>query len=58
VQSVLCWQHGLHTHAGGRARRGEPPCLPTCLESGGEPRYEPVLAGPHLAGKFRKSVTF
>jgi hypothetical protein len=21
-------------------------------------RYEPVLAGPHLMGKFRRSVTF
>lgn len=33
-------------------------CLPTCLESGEKPRYEPVLAGPHLMRKFRKSVTF
>ena len=33
-------------------------CLPTCLEPGEEPLYEPVLAGPHLASKFRKSVTF
>ncbi|MGH3237952.1 MAG: isopenicillin N synthase family dioxygenase, partial [Streptosporangiaceae bacterium] len=33
-------------------------CLPTCLEPGEKPRYEPVLAGPHLMGKFRKSVTF
>ena len=32
-------------------------CLPTCLEPGGKPRYEPVLAGPHLMGKFRRSVT-
>jgi isopenicillin N synthase-like dioxygenase len=32
-------------------------CLPTCLAPGEKPRYEPVLAGPHLAGKFRKSVT-
>jgi len=31
-------------------------CLPTCLEPGGKPRYEPVLAGPHLMGKFRRSV--
>ncbi|MBU2663780.1 hypothetical protein KOI35_09695 [Actinoplanes bogorensis] len=29
-------------------------CLPTCLGSGA--RYEPVLAGPHLSGKSRKSV--
>ena len=33
-------------------------CLPTCLEPGEKPRYEPVLAGPHLMSKFRKSVTF
>jgi isopenicillin N synthase-like dioxygenase len=32
-------------------------CLPTCLAPGEEPRYEPVLAGPHLMGKFRRSVT-
>ena len=32
-------------------------CLPTCLEPGEKPRYEPVLAGPHLMGKFRRSVT-
>jgi len=31
-------------------------CLPTCLAPGESPRYEPVLAGPHLMGKFRKSV--
>jgi isopenicillin N synthase-like dioxygenase len=33
-------------------------CLLTCLEPGEKPRYEPVRAGPHLMGKFRKSVTF
>jgi isopenicillin N synthase-like dioxygenase len=33
-------------------------CLPTCLEPGQEPRYEPVLAGPYLMSKFRRSVTF
>jgi len=33
-------------------------CLPTCLGPGEEPRYAPVLAGPHLMAKFRKSVTF
>ena len=33
-------------------------CLPTCLEPGEPPRYEPVLAGPHLMSKFRRSVTF
>ena len=32
-------------------------CLPTCLEPGDKPRYEPVLAGPHLMAKFRRSVT-
>jgi isopenicillin N synthase-like dioxygenase len=32
-------------------------CLPTCLEPGEKPRYAPVLAGPHLMAKFRKSVT-
>ena len=31
-------------------------CLPTCLDPGERPRYEPVLAGPHLMGKFRRSV--
>jgi len=33
-------------------------CLPTCLEPGEQPRYEPVLAGPYLMSKFRRSVTF
>ncbi len=33
-------------------------CLPTCLGPGEEPRYEPVLAGPYLMSKFRRSVTF
>jgi isopenicillin N synthase-like dioxygenase len=32
-------------------------CLPTCLAPGEKPRYEPVLAGPHLMGKFRRSVS-
>ena len=32
-------------------------CLPTCLEPGDKPHYEPVLAGPHLMAKFRRSVT-
>ena len=31
-------------------------CLPTCLVPGERPRYEPVLAGPHLMAKFRRSV--
>ncbi len=33
-------------------------CLPTCLEPGEKLRYAPVLAGPHLMAKFRRSVTF
>lgn len=33
-------------------------CLQTCLEPGGKPRHAPVLAGPYLMGKFRRSVTF
>ena len=32
-------------------------CLPTCLAPGESPRYAPVQAGPHLMGKFRKSVS-
>ncbi len=32
-------------------------CLPTCLEPGEAPRYPSVQAGPHLMGKFRKSVS-
>jgi len=31
-------------------------CLPSCLADGEAPRYEPVMAGPHLAGKTTKSV--
>jgi len=31
-------------------------CLPSCLPAGEKPRYEPVLAGPHLAGKTHKAV--
>ncbi|MFN4001365.1 isopenicillin N synthase family dioxygenase [Microcella sp.] len=31
-------------------------CLPSCLAAGELPRYEPVMAGPHLAGKSTKSV--
>lgn len=30
--------------------------LPTCIPAGTRPRYEPVLAGPHLAAKSRRSV--
>lgn len=32
-------------------------CLPTCLDEGATPKYEPVLAGPHLMGKFLATVT-
>jgi isopenicillin N synthase-like dioxygenase len=32
-------------------------CLPSCLTPGERPKYESVLAGPHLMNKFRKSVT-
>ena len=31
-------------------------CLPTCLAPGESPRYDPVLAGPHLLGKFASTV--
>ena len=31
-------------------------CLPTCLTPGESPRYEPVLAGPHLLSKFASTV--
>ena len=31
-------------------------CLPSCLADGETPKYEPVMAGPHLAGKTRKAV--
>lgn len=31
-------------------------CLPTCLAPGERPKYEPVIAGPHLRAKFRRSV--
>jgi hypothetical protein len=37
--------------------QGEQASVPTCLAPGEKPRYEPVLAGPHLMGKFRRSVT-
>jgi isopenicillin N synthase-like dioxygenase len=30
--------------------------IPTCVKPGELPRYAPVLAGPHLAGKARRSV--
>ena len=54
--------------SGARARRQSMPffqnanwsaeiaCLPTCLGPGGAPKYQPVLAGPHLMEKFRRSV--
>ncbi|MBN9151874.1 MAG: isopenicillin N synthase family oxygenase [Micrococcales bacterium] len=31
-------------------------CLPSCVPAGEQPKYEPVLAGPHLAGKTHKAV--
>jgi isopenicillin N synthase-like dioxygenase len=31
-------------------------CLPTCLAAGEKPKYAPVVAGPHLREKFRRSV--
>jgi isopenicillin N synthase-like dioxygenase len=31
-------------------------CLPSCLSAGEAPRYAPVMAGKHLAGKTTKSV--
>lgn len=31
-------------------------CLPSCLADGEIAKYEPVLAGPHLAGKSHKAV--
>ena len=30
--------------------------LPSCLAPGEQPKYEPVLSGPYLMGKFRKTV--
>jgi isopenicillin N synthase-like dioxygenase len=32
-------------------------CLATCLEPGEHPRHAPVLAGPRLMSKFRRSVS-
>jgi isopenicillin N synthase-like dioxygenase len=32
-------------------------CLPSCLAPGERPRYAPVVAGPHLAGKTGKAIT-
>ncbi len=31
-------------------------CIPTCLKPGEKPKYEPVLAGPHLLSKFASTV--
>lgn len=33
-------------------------CISTCLAPGEEPKYEPVLAGPHLLSKFSKTVDY
>jgi isopenicillin N synthase-like dioxygenase len=32
-------------------------CLPSCVEPGSKPKYEPVLSGPYLMGKFKSTVT-
>jgi len=32
-------------------------CLPTCLGPGEQPKYPPVFSGPHLAAKFKSTVT-
>lgn len=31
-------------------------CLPTCIEPCTKPKYEPVLAGPHVIAKFKKTA--
>jgi isopenicillin N synthase-like dioxygenase len=31
-------------------------CLPSCIEAGEEPKYAPVIAGPHLRAKFQRTV--
>jgi isopenicillin N synthase-like dioxygenase len=31
-------------------------CLPTCLDGGERPKYEPIAAGPHLMQKFQSTV--
>ena len=31
-------------------------CIPTCLVEGDSPKYEPVLAGPHLLSKFSSAL--
>ncbi len=31
-------------------------CLPTCTSADNPPRYPPVLAGPHLVNKFRRTT--
>jgi len=31
-------------------------CLEVCLELGASPKYEPVLSGPYLMGKFKSTV--
>ena len=31
-------------------------CHPSCLGPGEQPKYEPILAGPHLMSKFRSTV--
>jgi isopenicillin N synthase-like dioxygenase len=31
-------------------------CLPSCIAPGEQPKYPPVIAGPHLRAKFRRSM--
>jgi isopenicillin N synthase-like dioxygenase len=31
-------------------------CMPSCLANGESPKYGPVLSGPYLMGKFKKTV--
>ena len=66
------WRSTMHRvvnpPAGGRTRRQsiaffhnanyscEVVCLPSCSSPDNPPRYAPVLAGPHLMGKFAKTV--
>lgn len=32
-------------------------CIPSCLEEGAAPKYEPVRSGPYLMSRFRRTVT-
>ncbi|MGW0038487.1 isopenicillin N synthase family dioxygenase [Gordonia sp. NPDC003376] len=33
-------------------------CLPSCVETGQEPRYAPISSGDHLTSKFEKTISF